>query len=79
MSNFDTQHKLTYRHIFFKKNIMQSGSGNTDVCYYGQLYSNCDKMKNWKDIYDYRLDLYVACDACAKQKYRHFIKINKRN
>lgn len=65
---------ITYRHIFFKKNIIQNGSGDVDVHYYGQMYSNCEQMKKFKEMYDQLLDLYIPCNDCARAKYRNFIK-----
>ena len=66
---------ITYRHIFFKENIIQHGRGEIDVQYYGQLYPNAMKMKNFRDLYDKTLDLFVACNDCATAKYRNFTKV----
>ena len=41
---------ITYRHIFFKENIIQHGRGELDVQYYSQLYPNAMKMKNFRDL-----------------------------
>lgn len=66
-----------YRHIFFKKNIIQRGNGTEDVRYYGQLYANCETMKNFRNLYDQLLDLYVACNDCARAKYGSFTKVQR--
>ena len=65
------------RHIFFKKNIIQNGTGTEDVRYYGQMYSNCETLKNFRDMYDKLLDLYIPCNDCARAKYHSFVKVNK--
>ena len=33
------------------------------------------KMKNFRDLYDKTLDLFVACNDCATAKYRNFTKV----
>ncbi len=68
-----------YRHIFFKNNIIQNGTGNTDVYYYGQMYSNCEQIKKFREVFDRLLDLYIPCNDCARTKYRHFIKKTSPN
>lgn len=65
----------TYRNIFFKKNIITSGTGTEIVRYYGHMYGNCEQIKNFRDMYDRLLDLYVPCNDCARNKYHSFVKI----
>lgn len=68
-----------YRHIFFRKGIMQNGTGSEDVRYYGQMYSNCESMRNFREKFDGLLDLYVSCNDCARAKYRNFVRISRPN
>lgn len=66
---------VRYRHIFFKDNIMSSGNGTIDVEFYGNMYSQAMKMKNFRDMFDNKLDLFVACNDCARSKYHSFKKV----
>lgn len=67
-----------YRHIFFKKNILQNGTGTVNVSYTGNIYANCDRMKNFSSLFDRNRDLLITCNDCASRKYKNFIKIEKK-
>jgi hypothetical protein len=32
-------------------------------------------MKNFHDIFDNKLDLFIACNDCARSKYHSFRKV----
>lgn len=66
--------EVTYRNVYFKKNIISNFSGNVIVYYTGNLYSNCDKIKDFASRFDRSKDLLVACNDCASRKYKKFIK-----
>ena len=54
---------------------MSSGKGTTLVEYYGNIYQHALTLKNFRDIYDKRLDLFITCNKCASNKYYSFKKI----
>lgn len=66
-----------YRNIYFKKNILKSGVGQEDVHYSGHLYSNCESISNFREMYDRNLDLLIPCTDCAAHRYRYFIKVDR--
>lgn len=68
-----------YRHIFFKKKIIQSGTGTVNVCYTGNIYANCDRMKNFSSLFDRNKDLLITCNDCASRQYKSFTKIESKN
>ena len=67
---------VTYRHIFFKDGILTHGNGTITVRFYGQLYPYAMKMKNFRELYDQKLDLFISCNDCASSKYKDFVRIN---
>lgn len=69
-------HKI-YRNIYFLHNIFKSGSGKIDIQYYGNIYSNANKIKTFNHDFDRNQDLLISCNDCMKTKYRNFIKIKK--
>ena len=64
-----------YRDIYFKKNIIQNGTGSVDVKYTGHLYSNAERIKGFREKYDKNVDLFIPCSDCAAHKYGKFIKV----
>ena len=68
---------MVYRNVFFKKKIIQKGIGSEIVRFYGQLYVECDSLKNFRQMYDKSKDLYIPCTDCAANKYGSFIKVAK--
>lgn len=66
---------VRYRNVFFKDSMFTRGKGATDVEYYGTLYQNAMQMKNFMQLYDNKLDLFIACNKCASNKYHTFKKI----
>ena len=68
---------MIYRNVFFKKKIIQKGIGSEIARFYGQLYGECDSLKNFRQMYDKSKDLYIPCTDCAANKYGSFIKVAK--
>lgn len=68
----------TYRNIYFKRNIITNFSGKIIVYYTGNLYPNCDSIKDFSKKFDRSRDLLVACNDCASKKYKKFIKVDKK-
>ena len=66
-----------FRNIYFLKNILTQGLGDTDVLYYGTMYSNAKDIKDFNKLYDKNQDLIVSCNKCASKKYRYFIQVKK--
>ena len=66
---------VRYRNVFFKDGMLTNGKGFTDVEYYGTLYQHASQIKNIQEVYDRHLDLFIACNKCASNKYHTFRKI----
>lgn len=66
-----------YRNIYFLKNIFKQGKGLTDIYYYGNIYSNAKRIKDFDKTFDKSQDLLIQCTDCMKKKYKNFIKTKK--
>lgn len=67
---------MTYRNIFvYGPSLALRGS--VDVCYTGRVYYDANHLKDFSSMYDRRLDMLVSCPACARNKYRAFVKVAK--
>lgn len=68
---------MIYRDIYFAKNTITHGYGNTDILYTGCMYSYASTMKDFIKKFDKSKDLYIPCSDCAKKKFRSIKKMRK--
>ena len=68
-----------YRNIYFKKKIIKNFYGKVVIHYTGNLYPDCDKIKDFDKKFDRSRDLLITCNDCASRKYKKFVKIEKKS